>query len=263
VRIAIFGLGSIGQRHVRNLLAMGGHELLGYDVRVGSELWCGAGTIQATNALAHVWAWQPEAVLVCTAPALHHELAWQVLAEGIHCFIEKPIALTVLEANDLIHLNDNRKTLAVGYQLNACESARCFPRNWKVLHIWDKQDMGTWPTATYARDLLLEYSHELALALLWVGAMPSMPTTATCTWQNAANCVIMLGWPDGRLAKIELSGDFDGYSRGAWSDQGSWEFSKAENDAAYVEEIEAFLAGKPYCTGEDALAVMRLIERLR
>ena len=259
MRIAIFGLGSIGQRHVRNLLAMGGHELLGYDVRVGSDGFS-SGAIQATNALEHVWAWHPQAVIIATAPALHHDLAVQAIERGLNCFVEKPVGLSVLEAHNLVFLNDDRNTLAVGYQLHASPSVRAFSRGWKILHVWDKQDMGAWPKATYERDLLLEYSHELALALLWAG---SMPTTATAAWANAANCIIMLGWPDGRLAKIELSGDFDGYSRGAWSDTWSWEFDKAENDEAYVEEIEAFLTGKPYCTGEDALAVMRLIERLR
>jgi predicted dehydrogenase len=253
------GLGSIGQRHVRNLLAMGGHELLGYDVRVGSEGFT-AGTIQATNALAHVWAWQPEAVLICTAPALHHDLAVQTLERRVATFIEKPIGLSVLEANNLVFLNDDKVTLAVGYQLHASPSVRAFSRGWKILHIWDKQDMGAWPTATYERDILLEFSHEISTCLLWAG---SLPATANIVWSDTMNCVIMLGWPDGRLAKIELSGDFDGYSRGAWSDQGNWEFDKAENDEAYADEIEAFLAGKPYCTGEDALQVMQLIERLQ
>ena len=259
MKVAVMGLGSIGQRHVRNLLALGGHELLGYDVRVGSEGFT-AGAIQATNALGHVWAWQPEAVLICTAPGLHHGLAVEALERGVHTFIEKPIGTSVLEAKDLVFLNDDRSTLACGYQLNASESVRAFSRGWTVLHIWDKQDMGAWPTATYERDLLLEFSHELALCLLLAG---SQPTTATIDWQNAENCVIMLGWPDGRLAKIELSADFDGYSRGAWSDRDSWEFNKQENDAAYLSEIEAFLCNAPYCTGEDALEVMKLIERLR
>jgi predicted dehydrogenase len=178
----------------------------------------------------------------------------------IACFCEKPLAMTSLDANDLLWRNDDRVTLACGYQLHACESVRMFSRGWKVLHIWDKQNLQSWPAATYERNILLEYSHELALALLWAG---SQPTTATITWSNEMNCLIMLGWPDGRLAKIELSGDYQGYSRGAWSDRGTWAFTVEENDAAYVDELEAFLVGAPYCTGYDALAVMRLIERLR
>ena len=258
-KICIMGLGSIGQRHVRNILAMGGHELLGYDVRVGSEGFT-AGTIQATNARAHVWAWQPEAVLICTAPALHHDLAWEALSRNVPTFVEKPIGLSVLEANDLVSLDDGRNTFACGYQLNAMESVRAFSRGWTVLHIWDKQDMGAWPTATYARDLLLDFSHEICTCLLWAGAMPE---TARIAWSDPLNCLIMLGWKDGRFAWIELSGNYQGYERGAWSDTGTWTFDKAENDEAYRSEIEAFLAGAPYCTGEDALQVMQLIERLR
>jgi hypothetical protein len=60
-----------------------------------------------------------------------------------------------------------------------------------------------------------------------------------------------------------LSGNYQGYERGAWSDTGTWAFDKKENDQAYIDEIEAFLCGQPYCTGEEALAVMQVLEMLR
>ena len=259
MKIALFGLGNIGQRHARNISAMCGHELLGYDVSVKAPGFSLA--IPRTDMLQEVWAWQPEYVIIATPPAWHHALATEAIMHHCHVFIEKPIGLSVLEANDLIWLNDDRKTLAVGYQLNASAAVREFSRGWKVLHLWDKQDMRRdWPAVTYRRDILLEYSHELATALLWAG---SDPATATIDWMDEANCLIMLGWTDGRVAKIELSANYNGYSRGAWSDRDTWQFSKDENDTCYVDELEAFLVNEPYCTAEEGLAVMRLIERLQ
>jgi predicted dehydrogenase len=262
MRIAVFGLGSIGRRHVNNLLALGETDVLVCDPRIGAEGFTGPIGIQSTTAPAHVWAWQPEAVVICTPPVTHHALAREAVTRRIKCFIEKPMTLTATEARDLIRLNDNRAVLAVGYQLLACESVRQFGRGWDRLAIWDKQNMTRWPIATYPRDLVLEYSHELALALYWAGSMPEK----VCILQrpNPMNCSIALQWKDGRTVSLYLSANFYGYARGAISNLvDTWEFTPEANDAAYVAELEAFLAGAPYCTGEDGLAVMELIERLR
>ena len=261
MKIGLLGLGSIGKRHAANLFALGEKNLIAYDTAVWD---------QSLNDYPHIdticcsieefWKQKPEAVLISTPPSTHHALATEVLTRGIHCFIEKPIGPTAFVANDLLFLNDDRKTLAVGYQLNASASVRAFSRDWTTLLLWDKQNMNIWPASTYERDLLLEFSHELALALLWAGATP---ISATAIWDDPENCTIRLGWSYGRRAEIQLSSNYNGYLRGAWSDHDTWEFSKKENDECYLAELEAFLAGDPYCTGYDALAVMQLIERLR
>ena len=259
-RIAVFGLGSIGQRHVKNLLEMGETDVLGCDVRTGDEGFMPDLPITITSAASMVWDWKPDVVLVCVPPAGHHGLVLQALAHNCSVFCEKPLAISHEKAIDLVRYNDGKNVLAVGYQLLACPSVQAFTKDWKQLYIWDKQDMGAWPKGTYLRDLLLDFSHEISLALFWAG---SMPEVANIRWIDSAKSAITLSWPDGRVATIDLSGNYQGYERGATSNSGEWLFNKEENDLAYRRELEAFLLGEPYCTGEDALNVMRVLEMLR
>ena len=256
-RIAVFGLGSIGQRHVKNLLEMGETDLLGCDVRTGDEGFAPDLPIPITSAASMVWDWKPDVVLVCVPPVGHYALANRAIKAGAHVFIEKPMATTELECEHLrFQAKEEGVQLAVGYQLLACPSVQVFPRDWKQLHIWDKQDMGAWPNGTYSRDLLLDFSHEISQVLFWAGSVPS---SVSIDRKNPVQCMIHLAWSDGRTAQIDLASDFDGYERGAISDCGSWMFDREENDEAYRTELKMFLAGTPICTGEHGMSVMQIL----
>ena len=260
MRLGVIGLGSIGKRHVTNLLEMGGHDILGCDARLGTDGWMSGLTIHAVSSVGAVWDWEPEIVIIATPPGSHYQLARETLRNMAHCFIEKPIAMNVHDAKRLCTVAENNKLhVAVGYQLLACPSVQQFPKNWTHLHIWDRQNMARWPRASYTRDLLLEFSHEVSLALFWAGSAPSQ---TNIDWVNPARCAMQLEWNDGRTAQIELNGNFDGYERGALSDHGSWTFDREENDEAYISEIKAFLHGVPYCTGYDAFQVLQIMDKL-
>jgi len=241
---------------MRNLLEMGETDLLGCDTRIG-EPGFSCAPIQGVNNLGMLWAWKPEAVLICTPPETHYKLARETLRNMAHCFIEKPIAMNAYEAERICTVAENNKLhVAIGYQLLACPSVQAFPREWKSLSIWDRQDIAKWPKASYARDLLLDFSHEISMALLWAGSLPSR---ANVVWDGPVQCIAHLAWTDGRTAKIELVGDYDGYERGAISDCGSWKFDREENDEAYRTELKMFLAGRPICTADHGLSVMQIL----
>ena len=56
------------------------------------------------------------AVAVCTEAASHHALAKQALLADKHVYVEKPLALSVAHAEELVRLADERKlTLMVGH----------------------------------------------------------------------------------------------------------------------------------------------------
>lgn len=55
---------------------------------------------------------QIDAAVVATPSSLHHQVAGDLLEAGIHCLIEKPITVTVSEANDLVD-TANRKGLVL------------------------------------------------------------------------------------------------------------------------------------------------------
>ena len=82
----IFGLGSIGSRHVRTL---GRHRqtVAGYDPAAGGDVDC-----PTFDNVAEAWAGEPDVVWVCTPTHLHCEQAIAALDRGCHVFVEKPVA---------------------------------------------------------------------------------------------------------------------------------------------------------------------------
>jgi predicted dehydrogenase len=103
VRVGVIGAGSLGQHHVRLLRDIDGARLVGFcEVRsdraqqVSSEL--GVPAIPSLETLLE----QVDAVTVVVPTIGHHEIAKAALERGIHVMIEKPIAATLAEADDLV-----------------------------------------------------------------------------------------------------------------------------------------------------------------
>jgi predicted dehydrogenase len=125
MRFLIIGAGSIGQRHCKNLVALG-HDVLAWDVDPARcrELAAAAGVPTAASLEAGL-ATRPEAALICTPPVSHTALARQALAAGAHLFIEKPIADASADVPSLIdEAEQRRRLLAVGFNLRFLPSLR-------------------------------------------------------------------------------------------------------------------------------------------
>lgn len=92
MKFLIAGLGSIGRRHLRNLLALGERDILLYRTRQATlpddEL---AGLPVETD-LAAALAHKPDAVIISNPTALHLGVAIPAAQAGCHLFLEKPIS---------------------------------------------------------------------------------------------------------------------------------------------------------------------------
>jgi predicted dehydrogenase len=125
MRFLVVGAGSIGSRHGRNLAALG-HRVLVWDVD-GDRLRAAASLpgIDAAASLDGALAGRPDAVLVCTPPALHLEVSRRALAVDTHLFVEKPIAHVSEGVPALIdEARRRRRVLAVGFNLRFLPSLR-------------------------------------------------------------------------------------------------------------------------------------------
>ena len=95
MKILIAGLGSIGRRHLHNLLALGESDILLYRTHHSTlpdeEL---AGFPVETD-LAVALAYRPVAVIVSNPTALHLQVAIPAAEAGCHLFLEKPISHTM------------------------------------------------------------------------------------------------------------------------------------------------------------------------
>jgi predicted dehydrogenase len=118
MKILIAGLGSIGRRHLRNLVALGeediillrshhstlpDHELAAYPVE--------------TDLDASLKKHKPDAVIVANPTALHMNIAIPAAHAGCHILLEKPIANSLQRVNELqeaAHKSGSR--ILVGFQ---------------------------------------------------------------------------------------------------------------------------------------------------
>jgi predicted dehydrogenase len=131
LKVLFAGLGSIGQRHVRNLRqllgneidilayrARGGGPVLNADmtVRTGCDLESTYG-IRSFHNLDDALEQRPDAVFVTNPNTLHLPVALRAAKAGCHLFIEKPISHSLEGVDELVDLVGRQQLVAfVGYQ---------------------------------------------------------------------------------------------------------------------------------------------------
>ena len=119
LKVGVVGVGHLGRHHARVLAAMPDVELVGVvDNRLEQAQAvanaCGPGVAAHTDhrdLLGRV-----DAVSVAVPTRFHRAVAGDFLDRGIPCMVEKPLATTLLEAEDLVALADARSIpLQVGH----------------------------------------------------------------------------------------------------------------------------------------------------
>ncbi|HEY3170798.1 MAG TPA: Gfo/Idh/MocA family oxidoreductase [Thermoanaerobaculia bacterium] len=103
VRLAVVGVGHLGRHHARVAASLAGVRVVGvYDHHPGrAEEVAREFSLPILPTLEAV-AEQAEAVVVATPTVTHCEIAGFFLDRGLHVLVEKPIAATVAEADDLL-----------------------------------------------------------------------------------------------------------------------------------------------------------------
>ena len=114
----IAGLGSIGRRHLRNLLGLGERDILLYRTHQSTlpddELAPFPVESDLESALAH----QPDAVIVSNPTALHLDVAIPAAEAGCHLLLEKPITDRMDDRVNTLNkiVADKKLQVLVGYQ---------------------------------------------------------------------------------------------------------------------------------------------------
>jgi predicted dehydrogenase len=117
MKILIAGLGSIGRRHLRNLLALGEKDLLLYRTRRATLPDEELDGFPVETDLESALARRPEAVIVANPSSLHLKVALPAAQAGCHVFLEKPIS-NALEGVEALRQAAAERGLkvAVGFQ---------------------------------------------------------------------------------------------------------------------------------------------------
>lgn len=117
LKVAVFGCGSIGQRHIRNLLSLGVTDIIALRSRQGHFQ-----QIDSNLNVKEVYEWselidsKPDIALIANPTSYHLETATKILPYVKGLFIEKPLAVSLDGVEQLLlHIKKYRVTSFVGY----------------------------------------------------------------------------------------------------------------------------------------------------
>jgi predicted dehydrogenase len=236
--VLVAGCGSIGRRHIGNLMRLG-LRVLAYDPDRARAEWTrrnlGCGTVPS---LAEGLDARPLAVWVCTPPKFHAEAAVAALARRVPCFIEKPLAHDAASARRIAAAARRARTpVGVGYQLRGHPALREIKRGldsgrWgRLLFLRAQvgQYLPDWrPWQDYRKSytarralgggILLDASHEIDLALWLAGEARSV----FCSSKRLSSlkidvedtAALQLEFRSGALGEIHLDMVSRAYRRG-------------------------------------------------
>lgn len=102
-RFLVIGCGSIGKRHIRNLMKLGIGEIVAFDIQsqrrkeVKEQL-----GVAIVNSIEEAWELEPTVAIIATPTSLHIPLALDAADHNCHLFIEKPLSDQLDGVNELL-----------------------------------------------------------------------------------------------------------------------------------------------------------------
>lgn len=137
--ILVAGCGSIGKRHIGNLLQCGVEKVSAFDVtedrrHEAEEKF----NIKTVSSVEEALQQKPDAVFICTPNIFHLENAMAFAHAGCHLFIEKPLSHTMDGIEELTELCEEKQLIT----LVGC-NMRFHPGLQKVKSLLDENKIGT------------------------------------------------------------------------------------------------------------------------
>ncbi|MFN2433516.1 MAG: Gfo/Idh/MocA family protein [Gemmatimonadota bacterium] len=226
VRFGVVGCGGIGRWHARNIRLLPGLELAAVadpDPQARARAGRDFGAPACAGADELLARGDVDAVSICAPPAVHAHLIEAAAAAGKHVLVEKPLALTVVQANRAISACEQAGVLlAVVHQQRARSSTRALERLLRegafgtpllasVVHTWFKTqaqlDRDPWRgDAASGGGLLLDQAvHGLDL-LVWFLGEPAWVVGASATLARRTRgedtAAAVVGFRSGLLATL-------------------------------------------------------------
>jgi myo-inositol 2-dehydrogenase/D-chiro-inositol 1-dehydrogenase len=123
VRVGIIGAGWIAAEHAANLARLDGVDVVAVcDVDEARARKLAGDAATYTDWKKLVANEKPDALVVCVPPLAHREVAVPALEQGIHVYLEKPVARGVTDARAIVDAAARSKAVcAVGYQWRAVD----------------------------------------------------------------------------------------------------------------------------------------------
>jgi len=117
MKFLICGVGSIGERHIRNLISLGFDDIILFRKR-NNPLRTISNIFPTYSSLRECLDKKPDVAIICNPTHLHIETAIQCAKANCHIFIEKPISHNLEKCDELIlTLKQKNKIAMVGYMM--------------------------------------------------------------------------------------------------------------------------------------------------
>jgi predicted dehydrogenase len=189
-RVLVIGCGSIGLRHIKNLLAIGVCDIIAFDAMESARQSAGNETgIKVVDDLQSAWKMNPRVAFITASTAAHIPLSIRAAQHDCHLFIEKPLSHSLAGLDELMAETDRRRLVS----MVAC-NMRFHPGPAAVKQLIEKSAVGEpiaariytgsylprWrPRQDYRKSysaspesggVLLDCIHEIDLALWYLGS---------------------------------------------------------------------------------------------
>ena len=176
MKITVVGAGSIGQRHIRNLLTVGvpAEDITAVDIRSAALERVPDG-VRVSRTLST----PRDAVLICTPAAAHADLIRDCIAARVPFFVEKPATLGVEQLTTAEWNYGGPHLVACNMRFTRQFDALAHRASefwWPSLELHCQSSMASWPGRDYALPVF-EFCHEIDVALALFG--PATVTSVT------------------------------------------------------------------------------------
>ena len=173
IAVGVVGLGYFGSHHARHYAAHAGARLVAV-VDADPDRACGAATKYGADAHAdhRNLVGKVEAVSITVPTSLHYAIACDLIDAGIHLFIEKPIAVEVADAADLVARAARRGTIVqVGHIERFSPAFRALQAEVRAPRLIECVRRAPWKGRAADVDVVLDLMiHDIDLALALAGA---------------------------------------------------------------------------------------------
>lgn len=218
VRVGVVGFGYWGPNLVRNLDRLGDAELVAACDLSEANLAKMKGLypgIETTTDLASLLADHDlDAVVVATSAPSHHAIAKQVIAAGLHCYVEKPLTLKSSDAEELVRLADKAGVVLFTGHLMEYHSAVNWIRDYiasgelgDVLYLY-AQRLNLGKVRTEENAFWSLAPHDVSIVLYLLGEAPDYVSASGAAYINDGvqdTVFANLHFPSGKVANIHVS----------------------------------------------------------
>ena len=208
--VAVIGVGEMGRNHARCLASMKGVDLVAVVDPDADRCNEAAATFECVPLTSITDLPPVDAAIVAVPSASHAEIGCALMDRGVHCLVEKPLALDRIQAQLLVEAADSAKVvLQVGHIERFNPAVRQLKEllDGEPILVADTRRMSAFSRRVTDIDVVMDLMvHDLDIVLFLMGDdIDSIEARAVTGPSGPDHVTALLSFQDGRLASLTAS----------------------------------------------------------